>query len=217
METHDQAEGSPEAWEIREPKDKLESSEGVLTDSTKFAKLLSETGTISTLSVRAEARENGDDQDASQTEDETKPTPTPKTAIPEPSETGKDVKVLIVEDMRELAEVMQATIESMKLQTAWVPHGDSAIEKFKEIVPDIVLLDIALPDMSGWQILEEFKAHAKQALNGKMPIIIVITAYGDPANRLIAKLQDIHSYIVKPIKPDQVEWVVTKAMDDLLQ
>jgi DNA-binding response OmpR family regulator len=45
-----------------------------------------------------------------------------------------------------------------------------------------------------------------------MPPIIIITAYGDPANRVIGKLQNIHSYLVKPFTPDQVERVVAMAL-----
>ena len=45
-----------------------------------------------------------------------------------------------------------------------------------------------------------------------MPKIIVITAYGDPANRLIGKLQNVHEYLVKPFTSDEVERVVLSAL-----
>jgi len=45
-----------------------------------------------------------------------------------------------------------------------------------------------------------------------MPAIIVITAYGDPANRLVGKLQGIYDYLIKPFTPDEIEREVRKAL-----
>ena len=45
-----------------------------------------------------------------------------------------------------------------------------------------------------------------------MPIIIVITAYGDPANRLVAKFQGVYNYLIKPFTSDEVEQVVMSAI-----
>jgi len=71
-----------------------------------------------------------------------------------------------------------------------------------------VLLDIGLPDMTGWKFLEAVKEKHKD----EMPIIIVITAYGDPANRLVAKFQGVYNYLIKPFTSDEVEQVVMSAL-----
>ncbi|MCL4876152.1 MAG: response regulator [Anaerolineae bacterium] len=121
-------------------------------------------------------------------------------------EAFKDKKVLIVEDAIELAEVIQATLERMGFKVFHETHGMKALELFKNNRPDVVLLDIGLPDMIGWKVLDAIREVDKD----NRPYVVVITAYGDPANRLTGKLQDVDSYLIKPFMPDKVEQVIGK-------
>lgn len=118
--------------------------------------------------------------------------------------------VLIVEDTLELAEIMQATLERINLRVFHTTHGNRALELFESERPDLVLLDIALPDTTGWKVLEAIR---EQQRGGSGPKVIVITAYGDPANRLMGKLQEIHSYLIKPLRPGEIETTVRGALD----
>jgi DNA-binding response OmpR family regulator len=117
--------------------------------------------------------------------------------------------VLIIEDTTELAEVIQATLERMNMSAIYETHAAKALARFEELRPNVVLLDIGLPDMSGWKFLEAVKEKYKD----RLPIIIVITAYGDPANRLVGKFQGVHDYLIKPFTPDEVERVVMGALN----
>ena len=119
-------------------------------------------------------------------------------------------KVLIVEDTVELAEIVQVTLERLNLRVFHETHGNRALEVYDAEHPDLVLLDIALPDTTGWQVLQTIQS---KPFEGKTPLIIVITAYGDPANRLMGKLQDIQGYLIKPLKPDEIEKVVLKVLN----
>jgi CheY-like chemotaxis protein len=116
--------------------------------------------------------------------------------------------VLILEDTTELAEVIQATLERLDMKVAIETHGGKALSHYESVKPDVVLLDLGLPDMNGWKFLETIKEKYKSDL----PVIIVITAYGDPANRLVGKLQGVYDYLIKPFTSDEVERVVTGAL-----
>lgn len=109
----------------------------------------------------------------------------------------------------ELAEILRAILERMHLNVFHETHGNKALAVFSAEDPDLVLLDIALPDTTGWKVLETIR---EQRQDSKSPAIIVITAYGDPANRLMGKLQGVHSYLIKPFVPDEVERAVLKAL-----
>lgn len=117
--------------------------------------------------------------------------------------------VLIVEDTVELAEIIQVTLENLNLRAYHATHGNRALDLFHEVHPDLVLLDIALPDMTGWKVLDTMREEQR---GGTAPKILVITAYGDPANRLMGKLQGIHGYLIKPLMREEIEKAVLSAL-----
>jgi CheY-like chemotaxis protein len=211
------AEGSPGPSEEAEPSNPLKTTTipAITGDGEKVGQT-AETGVAAAVGFTAEGRDDGDAQDASRTTDESKPTPSNerKPAMHE----DKAPLVLIVEDTTELAEVIQATLERMNIRTVHETHGNKAVSKFIELNPDIVLLDISLPDMMGWKIMDIIKERFEQgADSATMPIVIVITAYDDPANRLVGKLQGIHSYLIKPFTADEIERIVTQAISSATQ
>jgi CheY-like chemotaxis protein len=167
---------------------------------------------ISSVQFSAEGRDNGDMQDASRTKDETRTIPAAKKETAKVM--NKPLTVLIVEDTLELAEVIQATLEAMDLKVVHAAHGNRALEKFNELGPDLVLLDISLPDMTGWKIMDTIKERFEND-PANMPIIIIITAYDDPANRLVGKLQGVHSYLIKPFSSDEIERTVSQAISSV--
>ena len=117
-------------------------------------------------------------------------------------------KVLLIEDSEELAEIIIAVLEGMSLQPLHEAYGARAIQAIREERPDLILLDLGLPDMVGWKIMEALKDES-----GKFPIpVVVITAHGDPTNRLIGKLQEVSAYLIKPCTPDEVRGVVSRVL-----
>ncbi len=201
-------EGSPEKSETREPVDPLQTTSAPVIKIGMGIAPSAETGLLPAVFVTPhEGRDMADSQDSSRTTAENQSASVPQKA---PEEAFKrSYSVLIIEDTTELAEVIQATLERMNMVTVHETHGNKGLSRFDEMNPDIVLLDIGLPDMTGWKFLETVKEKRK----GKLPIIIVITAYGDPANKLIGKLQNVHSYLVKPFTPDEVEEAVRAALN----
>lgn len=170
-----------------------------------------ETGLIAAVNLSAEGKEDGDAQDADLASGETSPDPE---AVPEAKvhkDNSKKPTVLIIEDATELAEVIQATLERMEIHTAHETHGAKALQKYSELDPDLVLLDISLPDTTGWKIMDVIKERLEET-KGEMPKVIIITAYDDPANRLIGKLQGVHNYLIKPFTSDEIERLVRDAL-----
>jgi CheY-like chemotaxis protein len=211
ISTHitDMAEGGQGETETREPVSPMKTATlpAISSENTTTAPV-ADTGTISIIRTQAEGKENNDTQDASLTTAETTPV-----AVSQESTTAKSAHgptVLIIEDTTELAEVIQATLERMNIVTAHETHGNKALSKFNEMNPDVVLLDIGLPDMTGWKLLDAIKE--KKGEDGKMPAVIIITAYGDPANRLVGKLQGVQDYLIKPFTADEVEKVVKNSL-----
>lgn len=79
-------------------------------------------------------------------------------------------KILIIEDNENLSKLMQRVFEGKGFQVVTVIDGRQGFEVFKSLKPDILLLDIALPSMNGYEILEE---RQKDELLKKIPVLVV--------------------------------------------
>jgi CheY-like chemotaxis protein len=167
----------------------------------------SETGIAPAVSLMGEGAAPDDLQDAARTTAEMR-TSTHTEAMTEPSQAPT---ALVVEDTPELAAVLELVLKRMSVRMIIAGRAAQAISSIDEAMPDIVLLDLGLPDMPGWKVLEHLKERSRED-GVRAPAVVVITAYGDPANRLGGKLQGVHQYLVKPLKPDEVQQVVRSAL-----
>lgn len=177
---------------------------------------IAETGVSAVVTLPTDDREQNESQDASrQPEDATAPTPLPKLES-KPDTAAKAPVVLVIEDIEELAEVILATLGRMNVKAVHHSHGMRALDILDSTMPDVILLDIMLPDITGWRFLDEFKMRLeKLAPTAKAPRVIVITALDDAANRVIGKLQGVFHYMIKPVVPDELEAEVKRALLDI--
>jgi two-component system response regulator AdeR len=115
-------------------------------------------------------------------------------------------RALIIEDTRDFAEIIKRALTVINIESHIETSGVDGVNTFYEMKPDLLLLDIGLPDVNGWRVLDEIKR-----LRGEQgaPRVIVITAFGDPANRLMGKLQGIDLYLIKPFTPREIQRVVS--------
>lgn len=208
----DLAEGAPPKAEQAEPFNPLKTTSMPRLTIAPDAPV-SDTGINAVVEANAEATGTDEMQDGAVTSGESAPLQTVKSSVAKKKiDIMHDKPILIVEDTAELAEVIQATLESMGLKAIIAPHGDIGLSKYKSEKPEIILLDIGLPDMTGWNFLDAIKEMKNKNQIASLPTIIVITAYDDAANRLVGKLQGIHSYLIKPFTPDSVEQLVSMAI-----
>lgn len=120
---------------------------------------------------------------------------------------------LIVEDTHDVAGVMQLTLRMLEIDNHRVIDGPAALAWLAEHadnLPDLILLDIGLPGMSGWEVLEAIKNTYPDAPSR----VIVMTAFTDPANRLVGKLQDrVARYMTKPFEVGELAAAVRDVLD----
>ena len=104
--------------------------------------------------------------------------------------------ILIVDDTVEFGQLLQASLARSGMQADYVHNGQSALDYLSERTPDLMLLDIGMPGMNGWAVLDEIKVRYPQA---NFPVI-VLTAFNDPANKLVGKFQQlVYRYCTKPM------------------
>ena len=120
-------------------------------------------------------------------------------------------KVLVVEDDNNIAELLRLYLQKDGFEVSHAADGGKAVEMAKEIQPDLVLLDIMLPVMDGWQVCRELRKTMK------MPIIM-LTAKGETEDKVSGLEMGADDYIVKPFEVKEllarVHAVLRRAGDD---
>ena len=109
-------------------------------------------------------------------------------------------RVLAVEDDADTLQLMRMALRDLPLQIVHAGTGAEAITFLEREVPELIFLDINLPDMHGWEVLDRFKSDARL----KQTRVIVLTSHNDPVHRLIGTLQPITAYLTKPVIADQL-------------
>ena len=107
------------------------------------------------------------------------------------------VSVLIVEDDRNIAELLQLYLEKEGYAVITAEDGGKGLEKFRTIKPDLVLLDVMMPVMDGWSVCKAIRAESQ------VPIIM-LTAKGETDDKVSGLKSGADDYITKPFEMKEV-------------
>lgn len=106
-------------------------------------------------------------------------------------------KVLIVDDDQNICELLRLYIEKDGFSTVIANDGRKALELFRKENPDIVLLDIMLPELDGWQVCREIRKDS-------FCPIIMLTAKGESFDRVLGLDLGADDYVVKPFDTKEI-------------
>ena len=106
-------------------------------------------------------------------------------------------RILIVDDDTNICELLRLYLEKDGFQTDIVTDGIKAIEVFHSVNPELVLLDIMLPGMDGWQICREIRKTSQTP-------IIMLTAKGETFDKVLGLELGADDYITKPFETKEV-------------
>ena len=81
-------------------------------------------------------------------------------------------KILIVEDDSSLAEILRDNLLEDGFDVQWAPHAEKALNVYRSFVPDLILLDIMLPDLDGFEL-------GRVLRHGRKTPIIILSARGE--------------------------------------
>ncbi|MCC7543126.1 response regulator [bacterium] len=101
--------------------------------------------------------------------------------------------ILLVEDDEELASVYMARFEAEGFGTAWANNGEQALAKVLESKPDLILLDIMMPRVSGFDVLDILR-NTPQTKNAK---VVMMSALSSDRDVQKAKALGVDDYIIK--------------------
>lgn len=112
----------------------------------------------------------------------------------------KNKTVLVVEDSATTRKVITVILKHEGFDVVEAKEGIEALARFNEIVPDLVLLDIIMPGMDGYQVLATMKNNASFK---KIPVIM-LTAKDGLIDKVKGKMAGCSEYLTKPFTPEQL-------------
>jgi DNA-binding response OmpR family regulator len=116
-------------------------------------------------------------------------------------------KILIVDDDQNFRDLLEMLFQGNGFAVLTAEDGETGLTKTVQEKPDIVLLDIQLPGIDGYSVLERLKA---DPATSAIPVVICSTTFRDPSHVKKAMAMGASDYIRKPIHPQELFRRVSK-------
>lgn len=108
--------------------------------------------------------------------------------------------ILIVDDEDDVLDLLTVVFETEGFRTLVASDGPSALNLAYEETPDVILLDVMMPEMDGWQVLRALKVEDRTA---RIPVAM-ISARTEGRDKIIGLQEGAVSYVEKPFSPAEV-------------
>jgi DNA-binding NtrC family response regulator len=115
--------------------------------------------------------------------------------------------ILLVDDEDTIRLFLEKTLRDEGYEALTASTGSEAIELTRSELPDLVLLDLKLPDMSGLEVLKQIKAEVPEVC------VIMLTAFGDIETAVTAMKKDAFDFVSKPVNLEQLLITIEKGLE----
>ena len=117
--------------------------------------------------------------------------------------------ILCVEDEPEMIDLMRLILGRRGFEVKGASGGIEGLKMIREELPDLVLLDLMMPDMDGWEVYQQMKADEKT----KNIPVIVVTAKAQSIDKVLGShIAKVDDYIAKPFSPQDLINIVEKIL-----
>lgn len=133
-------------------------------------------------------------------------------------------KILIVDDERMLVETIEYNLQKAGFDTVTAYDGETALAQVKAAKPKLVILDLMLPKLSGWEVCRvlrhdpEYRFSPNSTRANDFPAILMLTARGEESDRVIGLEMGADDYLIKPFSMRElvarVRALLRRAVDD---
>lgn len=122
----------------------------------------------------------------------------------------KNKKILIVDDDPDIVTAISSELEHLKAEIRSASDGNTAVSLAEQISPDLVILDIMLPQKSGFLVLEKLRTMA----DGQRPRVIMITGNQGRRHKQYAEALGVDEYLNKPFRMERLIEVTEKLLSE---
>ncbi|MDX1687474.1 MAG: response regulator [Candidatus Promineifilaceae bacterium] len=119
-------------------------------------------------------------------------------------------RVVCIEDEQEMIELVKLILGRQNIEVVGALGGEEGLQKIEQVTPDLVLLDLMMPEMDGWEVYQKMKASETMR---DIPVIVV-TAKAQSIDRVLGlHIARVDDYITKPFGPHELLESVQKVID----
>ena len=111
-------------------------------------------------------------------------------------------KVLIVEDETDMADLLKYNLTEKGYHPVLSSNGREALEIIEKEVPDLVLLDLMMEQVDGWEVCSSIRSHTNETIK-RLPIIM-LTALSEAEEKIIGLRLGADDYVTKPFNMDEL-------------
>jgi len=109
-------------------------------------------------------------------------------------------RVLVVEDERDVADLIRYNLTKEGYDVVVAPTGSDALKQAREVHPDLVLLDIMVPQLNGWEVCRRLK----QDVDTKNIPVIMVTGRVEEGDKVLGFEMGADDYVTKPFSPREL-------------
>ena len=113
-------------------------------------------------------------------------------------------RLLVVDDEPNLLRAVEACLRAEGFEVATARSGREALLSIAQTIPDLIVSDIRMPAMSGYELAQQLRASPRTAL---VPLVF-LTAKGEKADRIEGFRAGVDAYLTKPFEPDELVAVI---------
>jgi two-component system CheB/CheR fusion protein len=110
------------------------------------------------------------------------------------------LRVLVVDDLADTVQSTAMLLRGWGHEVLTASNGEEAITLARRFAPDVVLCDLVMPEVSGWDVVRRVKAMAGL----ERTYLIAVTAYGSDRDRVSAAEAGFDLHLLKPVDPDHL-------------
>ena len=120
-----------------------------------------------------------------------------------------DLRVLVVDDNRDAADTMAEVLRLLGCAVRTAYDGPQALALAAEFLPQLVLLDLDMPGMSGYEVARTLRSRA----GDQQPLAAAVTGYGAPEDRRRTHEAGFDAHLAKPVDPAQLQRLIARARE----
>jgi CheY-like chemotaxis protein len=114
------------------------------------------------------------------------------------------LRVLLVDDNKQFAELLALELRTSGYEVRVANNGPMALQMALAQPPDVIMTDLSLPDMDGFELAKSLRAQ----LAPKNPVVIALTGCDRHAARVRSKAEGFHFHFVKPVEPSFLQFLL---------